>query len=210
MTLYRVVSSFVVSASLLSAATLARAQVMPDPKEIAGVPLPVSDVAAGTVTVRVIRGSLSNNLPGQAVELLVDGEPRRKTTGESGRAEFTGLATGSRVKAVAVVGGERLESQEFAVPSAGGTRVLLVATDPEAEKRAAEDGIHSQNYRIWETYRDLEAIKLKLTAAFSSGGEAKEMESFGVSLEENLWRDRRIRGLINCSASRCHHSFDGG
>ena len=138
MTLHRVVSSFVVWASLLSAAA-AQAQVMPDPKQIAGVPLPVSDVAAGTVTVRVIRGSLSNNLPGQAVELLVNGEPRRETTGESGRAEFPGLPTGSRVKAVAVVGGERLESQEFAVPSAGGIRVLLVATDPEGEKRAAED-----------------------------------------------------------------------
>ncbi len=138
MTPRRTMRSAIFWVSLLSAAA-AQAQVMPDPKEIAGVPLPVSDVAAGTVTVRVIRGSLSNNLPGQAVELLVNGESRRETTGESGRAEFAGLATGSHVKAVAVVGGERLESQEFAVPSAGGTRVLLVATDPEAEKRTAED-----------------------------------------------------------------------
>ncbi len=139
MTLSRVVSSFVVSALLLSAATLARAQVMPDPKEIAGVPLPVGDVAVGTVTVRVIKGSLANNVPGQAVELLVNGAAQQQTTGQSGRAEFNGLAVGARVKATAVVGGERLESQEFAVPSSGGIRVLLVATDPDVEKRAAED-----------------------------------------------------------------------
>ena len=138
MTLRRVMPSIVVL-TVLSAAPFVQAQVMPDPKEIAGVPLPVGDMAAGTVTVRVIKGSLSNNLPGQTVELLVNGVARRATTGESGRAEFAGLSVGDGVKAIAVVAGERLESQEFAVPSAGGTRVLLVATDPELQKRAAED-----------------------------------------------------------------------
>ena len=120
-------------------ASSGRAQVMPDPKTIAGVPLPVSDVAVGTVTVRVIKGSLSNNIPDQPVELIVNGAPRRERTGDSGRVEFNGLPVGAAVKAVAVVGAERLESQEFAVPSQGGTRVLLVATDPDAEKRVAED-----------------------------------------------------------------------
>lgn len=112
---------------------------MPDPKDIAGVPLPSGDVPAGTVTVRVIRGALSNNIPGQAVELFVDGAARQQKTGEAGRAEFSGLRPGARVRAVTVVGSERLESQEFPVPSAGGVRVLLVATDPEAVKRADED-----------------------------------------------------------------------
>ena len=57
MTLYRVVSSFVVSASLLSAATLSRAQVMPDPKEIGGVPLPgtfVFDAGGMTCVVPIV------------------------------------------------------------------------------------------------------------------------------------------------------------
>ena len=119
---------------------------MPDPKEIAGVPLPVGDMAAGTVTVRVIKGSLSNNLPGQTVELLVNGVARRATTGESGRAEFAGLSVGDGVKAIAIVAGERLESQEFAVPSAGGTAVLLVATDPELPEsrgRGSSTGVRS-------------------------------------------------------------------
>jgi hypothetical protein len=138
MTARRTISSAALMSLLLIAVT-ASAQVMPDPKQIAGVPLPVGDVAPGTVTVRVIRGSLSNNLSGQTVELLVDGSPRRERTGESGRAEFGGLRPGARVRAVAIVGEERLESQEFAVPSTGGIRVMLVAADPDAEKRQAED-----------------------------------------------------------------------
>src|SRR5205814_7049017 len=57
-------------------------------------------------------------------------------TNETGRAEFTGLAPGTRVKASTTVDGERLESQEFTVPATGGTRVALVATDADAQKRA--------------------------------------------------------------------------
>lgn len=124
---------------LLGAPLLAQGPAMPDPKEIAGVPLPIGDMAVGTVTVRVIRGTLANNVAGQIVELIGDGAARQQRTGESGRVEFTALRPGARVKAVAVVGDERLESQEFPVPSAGGIRVLLVATDPDAAKRAQED-----------------------------------------------------------------------
>ena len=36
-------------------------------------------------------------------------------TDENGRAEFSGVAPGTTVKAVATVDGERLESQEFPV-----------------------------------------------------------------------------------------------
>jgi hypothetical protein len=43
------------------------------------------------------------------------------------------------VRAVTTVDGERLESQEFEVPRAGGIRMLLVATDPEMAKKALED-----------------------------------------------------------------------
>jgi hypothetical protein len=37
-----------------------------------------------------------------------------------------------------VVAGESLESQTFAMPSSGGIRLMLVATDPEAAQRAEE------------------------------------------------------------------------
>jgi hypothetical protein len=130
-------------ATLLAAAllTVPIAAQMPDPKELSGIPLPVGDVPQGTVTVRVIRGALSNNISGQVVELFVDGTPRSQKTAESGRTEFSGLRPGSRVKAVAVVGSERLESQEFAVPAAGGIRLLLVATDSGASNRAEGGGM---------------------------------------------------------------------
>ena len=118
------------TAALLSVPQSVSAQM--DPKAVAGIPLPVSDVAVGTVVVRVIKGSLANNLPDQPVELVGAGAPRTVRTDASGRAEFTGLPPGARVSAVATVAGERLQSQEFAVPASGGTRLLLVATDPNA------------------------------------------------------------------------------
>ena len=112
---------------------------MPDPKQISGRPLPVPDVPVGTVTVRVIRGALTNPLPGQTVEMTGAGAPRTAKTDEAGRATFNDLTPGTRVKAAVVVDGERVESQEFAVAPAGGIRVMLVATDAALEKKAAED-----------------------------------------------------------------------
>jgi hypothetical protein len=112
---------------------------MPDPKQISGVPLPVADVPVGTVTVRVIRGQLTNILPDQTVELTGAGGPKTATTDKAGRATFSELPPGSRVKASVTVNGERIESQEFAVPAAGGTRLMLVATDAATEAKAAAD-----------------------------------------------------------------------
>ncbi len=115
------------------------AQQMPDPKQISGLPLPVADVPAGTVTVRVIRGQLTNVLPGQTVELTGAGQPKTATTDDAGRAQFSGLTPGTRIKASVVVNGERIESREFELPAATGVRLLLVATDPDTEKRAQQD-----------------------------------------------------------------------
>jgi len=112
---------------------------MPDSKAMSGRALPVGDLAPGTVTVRVVRGSMANPIAGQAVELTGGAAPVTSRTNDTGRAEFQGLRPGMRVKASAVVDGERLESDEFAVPPAGGIRVALVATDPDSVKRAAED-----------------------------------------------------------------------
>ena len=127
------------SVLFVSFATQAAAQQMPDPKKISGVPLPLADMATGTVTVRVIRGQLTNPLQGQVVELTGAGAPKTASTDSAGRAEFTGLTAGVRVKAAVTVEGEKIESQEFAVPASGGVRLMLVATDPETEKRTAED-----------------------------------------------------------------------
>lgn len=105
---------------------------MPDVKQMSGMPLPVNDAAPGSVTVRVIRGALTDVVANQPVDLVGGATPITIKTNEAGRAEFTGLAPGTRVRAVTVVGSERLESQEFEVPRTGGVRLLLVATDPNA------------------------------------------------------------------------------
>lgn len=112
---------------------------MPDPKAMSGMPLQMPDVPVGTVTVRVIRGALTNPLPGQTVELTGAGAAKTSKTDDAGRATFSGLAPGTRVKAAVVVDGERVESQDIDVPAAGGMRVMLVATDAAIEKKAAED-----------------------------------------------------------------------
>lgn len=112
---------------------------MPDARQMSGVPLPMGDLPVGTVTVRVARGAVTSPIPGVSVELTGAGAPRTAATDDQGRATFSGLTPGTRVKADATVAGEKLESQEFDVPSAGGIRVALVATDPEMAKKAEED-----------------------------------------------------------------------
>jgi len=110
---------------------------MPDARQMSGIPRPVDDLPAGTVSVRLVRGDLSNNIVNHPVELHVGGNVNVVRTDEAGRAQFSGLPPGAALKAVAVVDGERLESQEFPAPAGGGVRMLLVATDKEKEARTA-------------------------------------------------------------------------
>jgi hypothetical protein len=101
---------------------------MPDPKQMSGIPRPVTDLPTGHVSVRLIRGQLSNNIQGHPVEMHAGGKVLTVKTDENGRAEFSGVAPGTSVRALATVDGERLESQEFPWPGEGGIRVMLVAT----------------------------------------------------------------------------------
>ena len=112
---------------------------MPDPRQMSGIPLPMADDPAGTVTVRLIRGSLSNPITGHAVELQGGATPLQGTTNEAGRAQFTNVRPGTRLQAVAVVENERLVSQEFEIPRSGGIRLMLVAADPDAAGGSSED-----------------------------------------------------------------------
>ena len=117
----------------------AAAQVnMPNPKEISGVPLPAQDLPAGTISVRVVRGAFTANLSNQPVEITIDGKTQTMKTDSNGRVQVANLKAGTKVRAVTVVDGARLESQEITI-AATGIRVVLVAVDPEAERRAAED-----------------------------------------------------------------------
>jgi hypothetical protein len=114
---------------------------MPDPKQMSGIPRPVDDLPNGAISVRLIRGSLSNNLTGHPVDLHVGPKVITVKTDENGRAEFKDFITGTggaMVKATAEVDGEHLESQEFPAPTRGGIRLMLVATDPNKKSTPGE------------------------------------------------------------------------
>lgn len=111
---------------------------MPDARQMSGMPLNASELAPGTVTVRVVRGAMTNPLANQKVELTGD-VTAAMDTNDTGRAEFTGLKIGAHLKASVIVDGQKIESQEFHVPETGGIRVALVALDAEMARRAEED-----------------------------------------------------------------------
>jgi hypothetical protein len=115
-----------IALALLSWHAPAAAQ-MPDPRAMSGMWMPTPDLAAGTITVRVVRDQISNNLTGVPVELHGAGDVRRGTTGADGRAQFSGVPGGAQIHAVAIVDGKRLESQPVDVPAQGGLRTILVA-----------------------------------------------------------------------------------
>ena len=117
-----------------------RAQIaMPDPRQMSGIPRPVSDLPPGEISVRVILGELSNNIPNHPVELSVNGQVQTARTDDEGRAYFSGFRAGASLKASTEVDGERIESEEFPAPEQGGIRLLLVATDKEQAARVAEE-----------------------------------------------------------------------
>lgn len=119
--------------------TMASAQIaMPDPKTVSGMAIPAAEVAGGALQVRVIRGSWDKDIPNQPVVFTVSGKPRTVKTDAKGRAEVTGLAPGTVVKVSTVVDTETITSQDITI-AATGIRVALVATDPEAALREAED-----------------------------------------------------------------------
>ncbi len=110
----------------LGAPEVALAQ-MPDLSQMSGRSLPSPDLPTGTVSVRVIRGAVTNNVVGAEVRLEGGAHPLSVNTDGSGRAMFPNVTPGSTWRAVVTVDGERLESQPFVVPSTGGLRVILAA-----------------------------------------------------------------------------------
>ena len=131
--------------AVLAAATAsparAQSQAMPDASQMSGVPLPGTELPDGTVSVRVVRERMGNNITGQPVTLHAGDRTLTGTTDAQGRAQFDGLAAGVTVYAETTVDGETLTSQRFPVPPRGGVRVALVAgvaKAAEAAKQAAE------------------------------------------------------------------------
>ena len=91
-------------AAMSSAAT---AQVaMPDASTMAGVPLPAGDLPDATVSVRVVRERMGNNVVGAEVTLHIGGATRTAKTDAQGRAQFDGIPPGTVVEASAAIDGE--------------------------------------------------------------------------------------------------------
>ena len=117
------------------------APAQPDPRQMSGIPLPDPQLPAGTITVRVVRGTLSNNVPDQTVELREGDNVATAVTNAEGRAEFLTLNPGATVVASTELDGVRLQSQPFPVPGQGGIRLMLVgAADPTRADEPAESG----------------------------------------------------------------------
>jgi hypothetical protein len=97
-----------------------------------GHPLPKPELPTGTVTVRVIAGSIAAPAVGAEVALVVAGQARNARTDPEGRATFSGLAPGTQVQAkITDAEGKPVASDEFPVPPSGGVGVML-STKPMA------------------------------------------------------------------------------
>ena len=112
---------------------------MPDPALIHGKAIPAPELPAGTVTVRVVRQAIGNNITGQVVVVTSGATKREAKTDDQGRANFDNLQPGVEAHAEAVVNGERLVSDPFSPPTSGGLRVILVAGLKEAAARKKQE-----------------------------------------------------------------------
>jgi hypothetical protein len=114
-----------------------------DAQAMAARPLMVGDLPAGTVTVRVGRGSLSNAAVGVDVVASVTAPGGKATmrtekTKSDGRATFADLAVGAEFQAQAVVDGQRLQTASFAIPAEGGARLMLLSQQSQDESAGEE------------------------------------------------------------------------
>src|SRR5262245_24416892 len=110
-----------------------------DLRQASGVPLPASDIPAGTVSVRVVRGSFANNLSGVDVTFDANGKTTVMKTDTTGRAQIAGLPAGTVLRTAATVDGEKLESQPVTI-AATGIRFVLVASGGAGAPAIAANG----------------------------------------------------------------------
>ena len=125
---------------VLAGVVVLEALAQPPLGQMSGIPLPDAELPDGTITVRVVRGQVTNNVTSQAVELHQGDDVVTALTDGNGRATFSTLSPGSQVQAFTELDGQRLESQPFAAPGRGGIRLMLVGADPGAPTLPARSG----------------------------------------------------------------------
>jgi hypothetical protein len=139
MSLLRFLAPVLLGLALGLAPGIALAQEMPaNHGGATSAPLFVADLPAGTVSVRLARPSMTDAIPGTAVVgnwTTPDGKKQANivSTGDDGRAIFSGIPAGSSFRAEATVEGEHLVSAQFPVPGEGGTRLLMIVGAQAAE-----------------------------------------------------------------------------
>ena len=121
----------------------------PDPRQMSGLPLPDPALPDGTITVRVIRGQITNNVPDQLVELRQGDSVETATTDREGRATFLTRNAGQPVQASTELDGRPLQSQSFAAPGRGGIRVMLVGADLDSPALPAQTGTVTLGDESW-------------------------------------------------------------
>ncbi len=119
----------------------------PDPRAMSGIPRVDPQVAAGTITVRVLDGGFGSPAVGVDVTVALTGADgttatRTATTDGQGRATVEGLSAFIGGTAVASVtrGAESLRSQSIPLVAEAGSRVMLVASGGAEASGAATGG----------------------------------------------------------------------
>jgi hypothetical protein len=139
----RLLATSVMLVVVCSAFDAVQAQQMPGAVEMAGRPLPAPELAVGTVSVRLVREQMGNNVPNHPVSLQVGERRLTATTDAQGRAQFADLPSGTTITVEATVDGEALRSEAFSLSGGSGVRVALVAGLEAAaarEQTAADEG----------------------------------------------------------------------
>ena len=135
---------------LVSLALASSVEAQPDPSQMSGLPLPDGELPDGTISVRVIRGQLANNVTDHPVDLHQGDIVTTATTDANGRATFLTLNPGVEVYAVTELDGQRIQSQRFGVPGRGGVRLMLVgAADPTVPVQPVEQGYVTFGNESW-------------------------------------------------------------
>ncbi|HJO38603.1 MAG: hypothetical protein QGG24_02460 [Vicinamibacterales bacterium] len=183
---------------------------MPAPSEMSGIPLPSGDLPNGSVSVRLVREELGNNISGHPVDLHVAGDTRTVSTDEDGRALFEGIPA-SLVSVSTTVDGEALGSGAFRAPVQGGVRVMLVAgvgAAPPAPAPEAREGeivfggdtrwIVEMSDEAVEVYYLLEAFNNSSAAVVAATPVAFELPSGaeGAVLLEGTTTQARLDGRL--------------
>jgi hypothetical protein len=121
----------------------------PDPRQMSGLPLPDRTLPDGTITVRVIRGQITNNVPDQLVELRQGDSVQTARTDGEGRATFLALNAGQPVQASTELDGQPIQSQSFLAPGPGGIRVMLVGADLDSPVLPVQAGTVTLGDESW-------------------------------------------------------------